>query len=126
VRGHHGRDHMLVGFTTTTILLNVGKDLCIIFTSIYNELFLLALQIICICCDFSKDYMLVNFSFSFLIFSVVFSGTPVSSINKTDCHDITEILLKVVLNTITLTLTPHIFQTLDETMAVSLVICLCW
>jgi len=29
-------------------------------------------------------------------------GTPVSSINKTDCHDITEILLKVVLNTINL------------------------
>jgi hypothetical protein len=32
--------------------------------------------------------------------SVVFSGTPVSSTNKTDCHDITEILLKVALNTI--------------------------
>ena len=32
--------------------------------------------------------------------SVVFSGTPVFSINKTDCHDITEILLKVALNTI--------------------------
>ena len=31
--------------------------------------------------------------------------SPVSSINKTDCHDITEILLKVALNTITLTLT---------------------
>ena len=31
------------------------------------------------------------------------SGTPVSSTNKTDRHDITEILLKVVLNTITLT-----------------------
>ena len=29
-------------------------------------------------------------------------GTPVSSINKTDLHDITEILLKVALNTITL------------------------
>ena len=29
-----------------------------------------------------------------------FQGTPVSSTNKTDCHDITEILLKVVLNTI--------------------------
>ena len=28
-------------------------------------------------------------------------GTPVSSTNKTDCHDITEILLKVALNTIT-------------------------
>jgi hypothetical protein len=31
------------------------------------------------------------------------SGAPVSSTNKTDCHDITEILLKVALNTITLT-----------------------
>ena len=30
-------------------------------------------------------------------------GPPVSSTNKTDCHDITEILLKVVLNTLTLT-----------------------
>jgi len=29
-------------------------------------------------------------------------GTQVSSINKTDCQDITEILLKVALNTITL------------------------
>ena len=27
-------------------------------------------------------------------------GTPVSSTNKTDCHDITEIFLKVALNTI--------------------------
>jgi hypothetical protein len=32
--------------------------------------------------------------------SVVFSGHSVSSTNKTDRHDITEILLKVVLNTI--------------------------
>jgi len=31
-----------------------------------------------------------------------FSGTPVSSTNKTDHHDITEILLNVLLNTITL------------------------
>jgi hypothetical protein len=31
-------------------------------------------------------------------------GTPVSSTNKTDHHDIIEILLKVALNTITLTL----------------------
>jgi len=30
--------------------------------------------------------------------------TPVSSTNKTGCHDITEILLKVALNPITLTL----------------------
>jgi hypothetical protein len=30
------------------------------------------------------------------------TGAPLSSTNKTDCHDITEILLKVELNTITL------------------------
>ena len=30
-------------------------------------------------------------------------GTPVSTTNKTDHHDIAEILLKVALNTITLT-----------------------
>jgi hypothetical protein len=30
-------------------------------------------------------------------------GTPVSSTNKTDPYDITEILLKVALNSITLT-----------------------
>jgi hypothetical protein len=30
-------------------------------------------------------------------------STAVSSTNKTDCHDITEILLKVALNTITIT-----------------------
>ena len=34
------------------------------------------------------------------------SGTPLSSTNKTDYHDITDILLKVALNTITLTLIP--------------------
>jgi hypothetical protein len=32
-------------------------------------------------------------------------GTPISSNNKTDRHDKTEILLKVALNTITLTIT---------------------
>ena len=30
-------------------------------------------------------------------------GAPVSSNNKTDCHDIADILLKMTLNTITLT-----------------------
>ena len=33
-------------------------------------------------------------------------GTPVCFTSKTDCHDITEILLKVALNTITLTMFP--------------------
>ena len=36
--------------------------------------------------------------------SVVSPATPVSSTNKTDRHDIAEILLKVVLNTINLNL----------------------
>ena len=36
--------------------------------------------------------------------------TPVSSTNKTDRHDITEILLKVALNTITLTFSPIAIQ----------------
>jgi hypothetical protein len=35
------------------------------------------------------------------------SGTPVSSTNKTNRNDIVEILLKVALNTLTLTLTEH-------------------
>ena len=33
--------------------------------------------------------------------SSFFPGTPASSINKTDHHDIAELLLKVALNTIT-------------------------
>jgi hypothetical protein len=42
--------------------------------------------------------------FSLSLFSYLFSpGTPVSSTNKTGLHDIIEILLKVALNTITLT-----------------------
>jgi hypothetical protein len=32
--------------------------------------------------------------------SVIFSGIPVSSTNKVDCHNITEIFLKVALSTI--------------------------
>ena len=35
----------------------------------------------------------------------IFLGSPVSSADKADRHDITEILLKVALNTITLILT---------------------
>ena len=39
--------------------------------------------------------------------SVLFSGTPISSTNKTNHHDTAEILLKVLLNTIVLTPNPH-------------------
>ena len=41
-------------------------------------------------------------------------GTLFCSTNKTDCHDITEILLKVALNTITLTL-DHVLIVIDQT-----------
>ena len=41
--------------------------------------------------------------------SVVFSGTPISSNNKTNRHDLTEILLKVALNTINQQIPPTIF-----------------
>ena len=40
-------------------------------------------------------------------------GTPVSFTNKTDRHDITEILLQVTLNTITLTLCTYSHRILD-------------
>ena len=39
--------------------------------------------------------------------SVVFSGTLDSSTNRTDHHYVTEIVLKVALNTITLTSNPQ-------------------
>ena len=41
-------------------------------------------------------------------------GTPVSSTNKTDHHEITKILLKVALNTITLTLITESIHLLDN------------
>jgi hypothetical protein len=45
---------------------------------------------------------------------VVFSGYyGFSSINKTDRHDITEILLKVALNTIALTLTHQLTSRIE-------------
>ena len=43
-------------------------------------------------CDKVCQWLVISLWFS--------SGLPVSSTNKTDCHDITEILLKVALNTI--------------------------
>ena len=47
---------------------------------------------------------------------VIFSGTPFSSTNKTDCHDTTEILLKVALNTIAQTI--HNYKCLRLNLAV--------
>ena len=47
-------------------------------------------------CDEICQWLVAGWCFS--------PGTPVSSHNKTDSHDIAEILLKMALNTITLTL----------------------
>jgi hypothetical protein len=40
---------------------------------------------------------------------VVTPGAPVSSTNKTDQHDIAEIMLKMALNAITITLRPNTY-----------------
>jgi hypothetical protein len=42
-------------------------------------------------------------------------GSPVFSTNKTDCHDITKLLLKVVLNTITLIINISFFSIHEQT-----------
>ena len=51
------------------------------------------------------------------------TGTPVSSTNKSDCHDKTGILLKVALKTITLTL---IVENLQKCVIQSIIYSLFW
>ena len=58
-------------------------------------------------CEFessSWQHYLKNFFSDFRQVGVFFSSTPVTSTNATARHDMTEIALQVVLNTITLTL----------------------
>jgi hypothetical protein len=54
------------------------------------------------------QYYVIKFVSDLWQVGVFFRGTLVSSTNRTNCHDITEILLKVALNTITLTPLPLI------------------
>jgi hypothetical protein len=79
VRGRRGRDRMVVGFTTTYAI------------SAYHHLWVQILLRWCILnttlCDKVCQWLAAGQWFSL--------GTPVSSTNKTDCHDIVEILLKV-------------------------------
>ena len=77
-RVSQGRDHMVVGFTTT----------CAISAYMYHHLSVLETTL----CDKVCRLLATGQWFS--------SGTLISSTNKTDCHDITETLLKMVLNTI--------------------------
>ena len=51
-----------------------------------------------------RDRMVVGFTTS----QWLYAGTQISFTNKADLHDITELLLNVVLNTITKTLTRHL------------------
>ena len=85
-RGHCGRDHMVVGFTTT-YAINAFHHWCCEFES--RSGWGVQVQHYIFCMWYSLSVTCDR--------SVVFSG---SSTNKTDRHDITEILLKVVLNTI--------------------------
>ena len=79
-KGRRSHDRMIYGFTTTYAI------------SAYHHW----------CCGFESwsgrgvQYYVIKFV-SDLRFS---TGTPVSSTDKTDCHDIAEILLEVPLNTI--------------------------
>jgi hypothetical protein len=71
----------LVSITTSHIVFLILNDL-MVFNTTFNNITVISWQ-------------------SVLLTGQCFSpGTPVSSTNKTDCHDITDILLKVALNTI--------------------------
>jgi hypothetical protein len=60
----------------------------------YSVLFRVWFKQVSLYCQY---WLIINFQLTGRLFS---TGTLVSSTNKTECHDITEILLKVVLNTI--------------------------
>ena len=85
-RGCHGHDCMVVGFTTTYAISAYHHwKLCV-------EIPLMARCTRYNICDKVCQWLPTGRWFS--------PGTLVSSTNKTDRHDIAEILLKVVLNTI--------------------------
>jgi hypothetical protein len=62
-----------------------------------------------------NDNMFISHLFCDLPWVWFSPGTAVSSTNKTDCPDITEILLKVELNTIILTHTYDLMQIIKKT-----------
>ena len=77
--GRHGCDRMVIGFTTTYSI------------SAYHHW----------CCEFKSRLPSCDQVCQWLATCRWFSPSPpVSSTNKTDRHDITEILLKMALNTI--------------------------
>ena len=87
-RGRHGRDHMVVGFTTTYSISAYNHWSCEFESRLWRGVLDTTL------CDKVCQWLVASQWFSL--------DNPVSSTTKTHHHDITEILMKVVLNTITL------------------------
>ena len=83
---HRGGDRMIVGFTTTCVISAYHHKRCEFEPSSWRGVLDTTLY------DKVRQLLATDRWFS--------PGTPVSSNNKTDHHDITEILLKVALNTI--------------------------
>ena len=98
MRSHHGRDRMVVGFKlpvqSVPITTNVVR---------WNPTRRSVLDTIL--CDKVCQWLATGSWFS--------QGTPVSSTNETDSHDITEILLKVALSTIKPTNQPIVMNTAE-------------
>ena len=88
---HHGLDLMLVGFTTTCAISAVSSN------PVLGEVY-------------SIQHYVIKFVSDLRQVGGFFPGTTVSSTTKTDRPDITEILLKVVLNTINQLNQPTIFS----------------
>ena len=89
-KGRHGRDRMVVVFKTTYLCNHCLSPLKLrVRIRSWRGVLYTAL------CDKVCQWLAAGRYFS--------SGTLVSSTNKTDRHDITEILLKVALNNATLT-----------------------
>jgi hypothetical protein len=86
--GHHGRDRMVVRFKTTKC------NHCLSLLKLWVRIPLKRGVLDTTLSDKVCQWLSTGLWYS--------PGTPVSSTNKTDRHDIAEILLKVVLNTITL------------------------
>jgi hypothetical protein len=84
--GRHGHDRMVVEFTTTCAISAYHYKSCEFEPRSWRGVLYTTL------CDTACQWFTTGQWFSL--------GIPVSSTNKTDCHDITEILLKVALNTI--------------------------
>ena len=85
--GQLGRDSTIVGFTTTCAISAYHHYSCEFKSCSWWGVLDTTL------CDKASQWLATGRWF--------YPGTPVSSINKTDRHKITEILLKVALNTIT-------------------------